>query len=100
MPVYEFRCRACETEFEVLVRGTDVPVCPSCGGSDLERLLSMFAVSSQERSQASLAAAQKRYRQSKNRQDKTRHQAEEMREHVQEDYGIDLGPKPPDKPAA
>jgi putative FmdB family regulatory protein len=100
MPVYEFRCRACETEFEVLVRGTDLVVCPSCGGSDLERLLSMFAVSSAERSRATLAKAQQQYRQSKNRQDKARHQAEEMREHVQEDYGIDLGPKPPDKPAA
>ena len=98
--MYEFRCRPCETEFEILVRGTDVPVCPSCGGSDLERLLSMFAVSSAERSRASLAKAQEAYRQSKNRQDKARHQAEEMREHVQEDYGIDLGPKPPDKPAA
>ena len=98
--MYEFRCRTCETEFEVLVRGTDVPVCPSCGGRDLERLLSTFAVSSAERSRASLAAAQKRYRQSKNRQEKVRHQAEEMREHVQEDYGIDLGSKPPDKPAA
>ena len=98
--MYEFRCRTCETEFEVLVRGTDVPVCTSCGGSDLERLLSMFAVSSSERARASLAKAQKQYRQSKNRQDKARHQAEEMRAHVQEDYGIDLGPKPPDKPAA
>ena len=100
MPVYEYRCRACETEFELLVRGSVVPACPSCGGTDLERLLSMFAVSSAERSKATLAAAQKRYRQSKNLQDKARHQAEEMREHVQEDYGIDLGPKPPDKPAA
>ena len=99
MPVYEFRCRTCETEFEVLVRGNVAPVCPSCGGSDLERLLSNFAVSSAERSQASLAAAQKRYRQSRDLKDKARHQADEMREHVQEDYGIDLGPKPPDKPA-
>jgi putative FmdB family regulatory protein len=99
MPVYEFRCRACDAGFEVLVRGTDVPVCPSCGGSDLERLLSAFAVSSAERSRASLVKAQKQYRQSKNRQDKVRHRAEEMRAHVQEDYGIDLGPKLPDEPA-
>jgi putative FmdB family regulatory protein len=99
MPVYEFRCRSCEAEFEVLVRSGDVPACPSCGGRDLERLLSMFAVSSAARSQASLAAARKRYQESKNRRDRVRHQAEEIREHVQDDYGIDLGAKPPGKTA-
>jgi putative FmdB family regulatory protein len=99
MPVYEFKCRSCETEFELLVRRTDRPACPECHGEDLERLLSVFAVNSAERSRASLDAARKKYQQSKGRQDRLRHQVEEIREHVQEDYGIDLGRASADKPA-
>jgi putative FmdB family regulatory protein len=46
MPLYEFQCRNCQHEFEALVRPQDAnpPACPSCGGRDLERLLSSFAV--------------------------------------------------------
>jgi putative FmdB family regulatory protein len=44
MPIYEFRCPSCEEHFEELVRGSDQPVaCPSCGGTAVERLLSVFA---------------------------------------------------------
>jgi putative FmdB family regulatory protein len=47
MPIYEFRCRSCGHHFEALVRGLAPPLCPACEGQDLERLLSMFAVSSE-----------------------------------------------------
>jgi putative FmdB family regulatory protein len=44
MPIYEYRCRACDERFEELVRNLDAVVpCPSCGGRDAERLLSVFA---------------------------------------------------------
>lgn len=43
MPLYEFSCDRCEREFEVLVRGADVPECPACGNRQLERLLSVPA---------------------------------------------------------
>lgn len=46
MPIYEYRCRACAHQFETLVRTGDVPSCPSCATTDLERLLSLFAVDS------------------------------------------------------
>ena len=62
MPLYEYRCLGCESEFELLIRGSATPVCPSCEGTDLERLLSMFAVSSEgssERNRATLGAAQR-----------------------------------------
>jgi len=51
MPLFEFRCRGCGHEFEALVRPQDAspPRCASCQGTDLERLLTTFAVSSQER---------------------------------------------------
>jgi putative FmdB family regulatory protein len=44
MPIYEYRCMACDERFEELVRNPDVAVaCPSCGGAGAERLLSVFA---------------------------------------------------------
>jgi putative FmdB family regulatory protein len=47
MPIYEYRCRACAHEFEALVRSGDTPGCPRCAATDLERLLSLFAVDSE-----------------------------------------------------
>ena len=41
MPLYEYVCRDCHTELELLVRGHERPSCESCGGSDLEKLLSV-----------------------------------------------------------
>ena len=48
MPLYEYRCRKCGTEFEHIVFLTDkAPVtCPKCGGKRTERLLSVFSSSS------------------------------------------------------
>lgn len=40
MPLYDFRCRACDAQFEALVREGHEPVCRSCGSADLERLMS------------------------------------------------------------
>lgn len=43
MPIFEYRCKNCEEEFETLVLGRETPECPACHGSKLERLLSTFA---------------------------------------------------------
>lgn len=94
MPLYEYRCLACEAEFECLVRDRDVPACPSCGSQTLERLLTAFAVSSADRSQRVLASARAAYRRSRDRTDRLRHEAEEIRDHLQQDYGIDTGKTP------
>jgi putative FmdB family regulatory protein len=68
MPLYDFRCRSCGHEFEALVRaGDDGLACPSCKGGDIERLLSTFAVSYAEKTQA--AARQSRKRQIAARKD-------------------------------
>ena len=48
MPLFEYRCSACQSEFELLIRGAVVPTCPSCGSTTLEKLLSLFGVSSAE----------------------------------------------------
>ncbi len=68
MPLYDYHCRACGHEFEVLVRpGDEGLACPSCKGRDLEKLLSTFAVSYAEKTQA--AARNSRKRQIAARQD-------------------------------
>ena len=46
MPVYEFRCRACQKKSSFLVKSINdplAPVCSSCGSTDLSRLFSSFA---------------------------------------------------------
>jgi putative FmdB family regulatory protein len=40
MPLYEFVCRDCERDQEILVRGEEVPACASCGSRQLTKLLS------------------------------------------------------------
>jgi putative FmdB family regulatory protein len=62
MPLYDFHCRACSHDFEALVRPQDHEAtrCPSCQSVDLERLLSSFAVSTAEKTQAAAAQSRKR----------------------------------------
>ena len=43
MPLYNYRCTACDNSFETLVRGDEVPVCPSCGSDKLDKLISGLA---------------------------------------------------------
>ena len=63
MPIFEYKCRGCGNEFEALVlpQSPGPPQCPSFQSQDLEQLLSGFSVNSEERSQASLKAARKKY---------------------------------------
>lgn len=60
MPIYDYRCKDCDKTFELLVRSSSVPTCPSCGSEQLEKLLSSPVASGktagilfQARSQAS-----------------------------------------------
>jgi putative FmdB family regulatory protein len=61
MPIYEYRCGGCGQKFETLVRTGDTPACPSCGSTDLEKLISMFAVDSEGSREQSLSGARKRH---------------------------------------
>jgi putative FmdB family regulatory protein len=60
MPIYEYRCKSCEHEFETLVRGRATPKCAACGSEDLERVLSLPAVNSEGTRARALGAAKKR----------------------------------------
>ena len=45
MPIYEYRCRACEKEFEKYVPGASTKVaCPACASGEVTRKLSVFGV--------------------------------------------------------
>jgi putative FmdB family regulatory protein len=47
MPMIEFRCSKCGSEFEELLKSAkDKAPCPSCGSRRVERLLSKVAYSS------------------------------------------------------
>ncbi|MFH1009427.1 MAG: zinc ribbon domain-containing protein [Candidatus Latescibacterota bacterium] len=46
MPIYEYECKECGEESEMLVRSSEEQVvCPSCGSSAMEKGFSTFAVS-------------------------------------------------------
>lgn len=60
MPIYEYVCRGCEEEFELLIRGEATPACPSCESEDLEKVFSLPRVHSEGRKARSLVAAKKR----------------------------------------
>lgn len=40
MPLYDYHCRACGADFELLVRADTVPACRACGAPDIDRRLS------------------------------------------------------------
>jgi putative FmdB family regulatory protein len=46
MPLYEYRCDACEHLFEVIQKFSDAPisVCPNCGKGPVVKLLSSPAI--------------------------------------------------------
>src|SRR5437016_14531409 len=45
MPLFEFACRECGHRFEYLTRHGQTPTCPQCDATNLEKQLSVFAVS-------------------------------------------------------
>ena len=60
MPIYEYRCSACRHQFELLVRRSTIPACPSCQSEEPERLVSLPAVQSEGTRDLALRAAKKR----------------------------------------
>ncbi len=59
MPIYEYECRGCRNQFELLVLPGADPACPACQGGDLEKLLSIASVSSDGTRQRNLGLARK-----------------------------------------
>jgi putative FmdB family regulatory protein len=44
MPLYAYTCQSCNADFELLVRSSDVPACPSCGSEKLEQQVARICV--------------------------------------------------------
>lgn len=60
MPIYEYQCRACETQFEyLLLHNSPAAKCPSCGSKKLEKMISQVAVSSENTRESNLKSARK-----------------------------------------
>jgi putative FmdB family regulatory protein len=50
MPIFEYQCRACGTRFEKIVSSAaTVVVCKNCESTQVEKVLSTFAVSGRSR---------------------------------------------------
>lgn len=60
MPLFDYACRKCGNEFELLVLKRTEPKCPACGSVELEKKLSMPAVKSDETHARALRAAKQR----------------------------------------
>jgi putative FmdB family regulatory protein len=46
MPLYEYACHNCHSQFELLIRASEQPQCPECDSQRLEKLLSVPAAHS------------------------------------------------------
>jgi putative FmdB family regulatory protein len=61
MPIYEYQCRKCAHEFELLIlKGSPAPACPACQSEEIEQLLSGFAVTSAGISKSRLQTARRK----------------------------------------
>jgi putative FmdB family regulatory protein len=84
MPIYEYHCRQCAQQFELLVLKNTVVECPSCQSGDLEQLLSGFAVSSDGIRSANARAARRAAVNSNDHRDKNVAHAEYVKKHAEE----------------
>ncbi|NLI32506.1 MAG: zinc ribbon domain-containing protein [Deltaproteobacteria bacterium] len=55
MPIYEYECKKCRSEFEALVRNCEDEkkmLCPQCQSQDVVRIMSCFSTASRSGSSA------------------------------------------------
>ena len=57
MPIFEYECRECHHQFELLLLPKDQPACPKCEGTQLDKLLSISSVSCESTKQRNLGRA-------------------------------------------
>jgi putative FmdB family regulatory protein len=44
MPLYSYNCQNCNADFELLVRSSDIPACPSCGSEKLQQQVARVCI--------------------------------------------------------
>ncbi|HTB10277.1 MAG TPA: FmdB family zinc ribbon protein [Bryobacteraceae bacterium] len=84
MPIYEYQCRQCGQEFELLVLNGTLVACPSCQSRELEPLLSGFAVSSDGSRTANAQSARQAAVHSREQRDKSVAHSEYVKKHAKE----------------
>lgn len=84
MPLFDFKCRTCASEFEALVRSGHTPACPDCQSQDLDRLPSTFAPSSAGLRRAALTSA--RQNAAKARAERRHVEHGHMAQHIRDEH--------------
>jgi len=80
MPIFEYECLECEQPFEHFLRNADSRAeCPSCKATNVRRLISLCAASSDTSRAANLSAAHQRA--ATRRQDKQRSEHAQNHDH-------------------
>jgi putative FmdB family regulatory protein len=83
MPLYDYKCRGCAEQFELLVLKSTVAACPTCGSLDLEQLpCTGIAMSSASIRRSNLEAAQRAVRNGSNYRDKKMAELDDIKEHA------------------
>jgi putative FmdB family regulatory protein len=82
MPIYDFRCASCGHLFEELVKVGRIPHCPACNGNDVEKRVSLPAVSTEGSRQRAFGKA--RQKASAVRKEQQHAQAEYERNYIKE----------------
>lgn len=57
MPIYEFICKNCKEEFELLVYSKEEEVCPKCGSKNLTKKISKVIFKSAKESGGSSSSS-------------------------------------------
>jgi len=60
MPIFDFICADCQHHFEVLVRGSTVPVCTSCGSASIDKQMTLPAIKTSSTHGQAMQAAKRR----------------------------------------
>ena len=81
MPIFDYQCRSCGHQFELVVLKSTVVACPSCESCDLEQLLSGFAVSSDSIRQANARSSRRAQLTSRDFKDKQVAEADYIKNH-------------------
>src|SRR4051812_37201046 len=93
MPIHEYTCAACGSEFEILILARSPAArCPSCDSDELVREVSGFAVSSDATRRTSLHRAKRTFAASADHVDKQMAVQDAVRDHFAED-GVKLPPR-------
>ena len=43
MPIFDYHCARCRNDFELLVVGSTIPTCPTCGSRRLQKQVALTA---------------------------------------------------------